>query len=245
MIQLGNHGNFVHAIWLGEMKDKLSLENNHFLGTDHIIVTGKDVREDLGRIQSANPGIVIAGQHGCMVNCSECCDTPAYGNYVVRRYCEYLTEVGSYCMVKLLGHKADRVCESWFCSPYCDSSIDHFSGVPQEVPDINDKVKGYPLEKKLEFLGIIGAVVAGKSLGDLVSLSSRAKEVMMYKNAKCAMEMIARSEGSKGLLYDLMSDRFEDAESRLGSNGHLAALRRWSEIYRKRKGLSLEDVRRR
>lgn len=244
MIQLGNPGNFVHAIWLGELNEKLNLENKHFIGQDHLIVTGKDVREDLGRIQHTCPDIVVAGRHSCKVNCHECCDRPSYGNTLSRRYCEYLTEVGSYCMVKMLGLRADEVCENWFCLDYCDSYTDHYAGMPQEVPDINDRVKGYTLEKKLEFMRIVEAAKAGISADEMLKLSSRAKEVLMYNQAKTSLEAIAKSLGSKDLSYCLMSDRFDEAEQIFGSNEHFEMLKEWAGIYRKRKGLSLDDVRR-
>ncbi|MFH0797935.1 MAG: hypothetical protein V1906_00835 [Candidatus Woesearchaeota archaeon] len=235
MIQLGNPGNFVHAIWLGEIKERLSLENKHFIGHDHLIVTGKNLYDDVGRIQSLGPDIIITGRHDCRVNCSECCDRPAYGNSLVRRYCEYLTEVGSYCMVKMLGQKADEVCESWFCQTYCDDPVNLYSGIPSEVPDINDKVKQYPLEKKIEFLRMIEAVKAGRCIEGLLRLSSRSQEVLMYKRAKEALGEIAKSRGDKDLLYYLLSDRFNEAEAQFGSNMHFAKLREWSEIYRRRK----------
>ena len=242
MVQLGNPGNFVHAIWLGELKYDFRLDNKSFIGKDHLIVAGRELNEDLGRIQSAQPDIIVAGTHGCKVSCSECCDRPAYGNTLVRRYCEYLTEVGSYCMVKMLGQRADEVCESWFCLDYCDSYTDHSSGIPQEVPDISDKVKGYALEKKLEFLRIIDAAKSGR-IDEMLRLSSRSQEVLMYKQAKGALEAIAKSQGNKDMIYSLLSDRFGEIEFQLGSNEHLAKLKEWSGIYRKRKGLSLDGVR--
>ncbi len=235
MIQLGNPGNFVHAIWLDKIKEKISLDNRHFVGQDHLIVTGKNLQDDIGRIQSLNPDIIITGKHDCKVNCSECCDRPAYGNGLSRRYCEYLTEVGSYCMIKMLGQKADEVCENWFCQTYCDDSVNLYSGIPLEVPDINDNVERYHLEKKIELLRIIEAVRAGRCIEDMLGLSSRSQEVLMYKRAKSSLEMMARSRGNKDMLYHLLSDRFDDVEAQLGCNEHLDRLKAWSEIYRKRK----------
>lgn len=170
MVQIGNPGNFVHAIWLGGLNDKLSLENKHFIGSDHLIVTGKNLQDDLGRVQSANPDVIVAGKHSCKVNCNNCCDNPAYGNNI-RRYCEYLTEVGSYCMVKMLGQRTGEVCESWFCLDYCESYTDHYAGIPMEVPDINDRSNGYALDKKVEFLKIVEAAKDGKRLDDMLGLS--------------------------------------------------------------------------
>lgn len=66
----------------------------------------------------------------------------------------------------------------------------------------------------------------------------------MYNDAKESLMAMAKSLGNKELLHSLISDDFYKVQSILGSNEHMAKLKQWSELYRKRRGLSLEDVRR-
>lgn len=236
MIQLGTPGNFFHAIWMKKIEGALKLENNCSVGKDNVIAVGKDLKADLEAVVALNPDIIIAGNHGCRVNCPECCDKPAYRNRVVRRYCEYLTEVGNYCIPKLAGRNcADDVCEKWFCADFCEDSADRFSGNPLEVPLIHNPEKYYLHEQKKEFLLIAAALQNGISTEQVPLLGARGREVMLYKTAKNAL--LAMADKKAASLIE--NDQFEDAEDLMKSNPYFEMLKEWQEMYCRRKGLEL------
>ncbi|MBU2638680.1 MAG: hypothetical protein KJ955_06930 [Nanoarchaeota archaeon] len=237
MIQLGTPGNFFHAIWMKKVGDALKLENECFVGKDNVIAVGKDLRADLAKIVALHPDIVVAGTNGCRVNCSECCDTPAYRNRVERRYCEYLTEVGNYCIPKLAGEKADEVCKKWFCVDFCEDPADRYSGSPLEVPRIHNPERFYTPEQKREFLFIATALQTGTELKQIPLFGARGREVMLYKAAKKGLLKIADKEAA-ALIH---SDKFDDAEELMGSNPYFEMLREWEEVYCRRKGIRKEE----
>lgn len=236
MIQIGNLGNFFHAIWLDRIGASLKLENQCFIGEDNVIAVGKDLEADLEAVVALHPDIIVAGSHGCRVNCPDCCDKPAYRNRVVRGYCEYLTEVGNYCIAKLAGEKGtDDVCEKWFCADFCESTVDHFSGISPDVPEIGNNVISYTPQQKREFIAVAEAVQMGAGIGRIAPLASRWREVMLYKSAK---EALLRNADKKAAAL-IEDDRFSEAEALMGSNPYFEALKQWEELYCRRKGLEL------
>lgn len=240
MIQLGTLGNFFHAIWLEKISGSLKLENKCFIGEDNVIAVGKDLKKDLEAAVALNPDIVIAGPHGCKVNCSECCDRPAYKNRVVRRYCEYLTEVGNYCIPKLAGKKGtDDVCEKWFCRDFCEDPVDRFSGNSLEVPLIGSTVAAYAPQQKHEFMAIVyglyGILSSDGELEQLPLFSARGREVRLYKTAK--RELLKTADGKAAALIE--DDKFSEAEALMGSNKYFEVLKQWEGMYCRRKGLEL------
>ncbi|MDD4877892.1 MAG: hypothetical protein PHO02_02540 [Candidatus Nanoarchaeia archaeon] len=237
MIQLGTLGNFFHAIWLDRIWGDLKLENKNCVGKDNAIAVGKDLKKDLETAVALNPDIIVAGKHGCRINCNECCDAPAYKSRIVRRYCEYLTEVGNYCIVKLAGQKADNVCENWFCDEFCESSIDHYSGVSPEVPLIHNPGKFYLQEQKREFILIASALQNGISVEQVPLLGARGREVALYKTAKNAL--LKTAEGKAAMLIEY--DKFEEAEDLMGNNLYFEMLKEWEEMYCRRKGITREE----
>ncbi len=236
MIQLGALGNFFHAIWLSRIESALKLENKCFIGQDNVIAVGRDLKNDLESVVALQPDVIIAGNHGCKVNCPECCDKPAYRNRVTRRYCEYLTEVGNYCITKLAGRNCtDDVCEKWFCSDFCEDPVDKFSGNSLEVPLIGNTANIYSIRQKVEFLAIVTAVQMGIKTGNIASLASRGREVMLYNKAK---EMLLKTADVKAAAL-IENDEFEQAEKLMGNSPYFEALKQWEERYCRRKKLEL------
>lgn len=236
MIQLGTLGNFFHAIWMNKIGDSLKLENDCFIGKDNILVVGKDLKRDLEAAVALNPDIIIAGAHGCRVNCPECCDKPAYGNRVERRYCEYLTELGNYCIPKLAGRDCpDDVCEKWFCADFCEDPADRFSGNPLDVPLIHKPERLYTNEQKKEFLLMAAAVQNRASTEQVPLLGARGREVMLYRTAKNAL--LATADKKAALLIE--NDKFEEAQDLMKSNPYFEMLKEWEGMYCRRKGLEL------
>lgn len=236
MIQLGTLGNFFHAIWMRKLEASLKLENECFVGRDNVIAVGRDLRADLEKAVALNPDIIVTGTNGCRVNCSECCDQPAYRSRAEIRYCEYLTELGNYCVIKLIGGSGvDEVCEKWFCPEFCENPSDRFSGNPLDVPLIHNPEKLYTPEQKREFMHMAAALQNGVSMHQVPLLAARGREVLLYKAAKKALLKVA--DGKAAALLD--SDRFDEAESLMGNNRYFEMLRECEEMYCRRKGIRL------
>ncbi|MDI6738525.1 MAG: hypothetical protein QME12_08520, partial [Nanoarchaeota archaeon] len=216
----------------------LKLENECFVGRDNVIAVGKDLREDLERVVALNPDIVVAGNNGCKVNCPECCDKPAYRNRVSRRYCEYLTELGNYCIIKLAGEKGtDGVCERWFCGEFCEDPVDRFSGNPLDVPLIYKPQESYTFGQKQEFVKLAAMIGDKIPVDAVLRESARGREVMLYKSAKSAL--LKTAEGKAAALIE--SDRFSEAEHLMGKNPYFDMLKEWEELYCRRKGIRKEE----
>ncbi len=235
MIQLGTLGNFFHAIWMKQIGASIALENECFVGRDNVIAVGKDLKNDLEAVAALQPDIVVAGNHGSRVNYPECCDKPAYKSRVSRRYCEYLTEVGNYCVMKLAGEKANDVCERWFCADFCEDPADRFSGNPAAVPLIHKPERLYTPEQKREFLLMAAALQNGMGTEQVPLLGARGREVMLYKAAKKAL--LKTADKKEASFID--NDEFDEAEVLMGNNQYFEMLKEWEEVYCRRKGLEL------
>lgn len=236
MIQLGTLGNFFHAIWADDKQRNIILPGHCVAGNDFAIGAGEGLESALAVVIGLKPDAIIAGRHTCRINCSECCDQPAYKSRVARRYCEYLTEVGSYCIPRLAGEEiADDVCGKWFCSSLCEDPSDHFSGYPLDTPLINIPSKHYTLAQKQEFVKL-AAMIADKVPVNRVMLeSARGMEVMLYKEAK--RELLKLAEGKTASLIEF--DEFDKARALMGNNPYFEMLREWEGMYCRRKGIQL------
>lgn len=233
MIKFGTLDNFFHAIWLKDLKQNPILPGHCFTGSDFAIGAGDGLEAALEMVVALNPDVIIAGRHTCRINCSECCDKPAYKSRVARRYCEYLTEVGNYCLKKAAGEKGDEVCEKWYCSSLCEDPSDHFSGNALDVPLINVPAKPYTLAQKEEFVKLAAMIADRIPVDAVMRESKRGREVLLYKMAK--QELLKTAEGKAASFIEF--DEFDKARELMGNNEHFEMLKEWEEMYCRRKEL--------
>ena len=71
----------------------------------------------------------------------------------------------------------------------------------------------------------------GIKTGNIASLASRGREVMLYNKAK---EMLLKTADVKAAAL-IENDEFEQAEKLMGNSPYFEALKQWEERYCKRK----------
>jgi len=195
------------------------------------------------------PDLTIDGLHTCKLNCNECCDTAPIERKVTRRYCEYYSELGGYCLAMFADEDErneirDEVCNRWWChwlrEPY---SMDAYDG-PFGLRPLIKEMKSYSENERKRFVRLIKLLSEGYKLKDVIDILPRTKEVRLYKNSLSEINKALENEGIETVIDIYSIDDIVQIEKKLKCTGswkkvskYIDNLYEWVDMVKKRKSL--------
>lgn len=191
--------------------------------------------------KNMNPDVFITGFHACYINCNRCCDTAPIEPGIERRYCEYLSEIGNYCLFILAEkERKDDVCDKWWCHELTYSITDHYDG-PFGLRPLIFEMKSYDRSLREEFVKVFRMLKDGKDVDECVKVMRRGREVIMFKESINAINKILEECGKDTIISFSSLDELERELKIMNvldkCKNYIEKLRSWERIVKDRKGI--------